>query len=173
MEKKMLFAMICTCVVGFAISSCNSDDGDRVAVNPKDNPMYSEYIRDAKDESAIVHYESCLNAWYLLDASECRYYIYTFTDESNEQFNSLLEKGLITDGALVKFDGKVYGTTDEWRESTYNYLGHLGENYDMLKREYHSDDDNWVLPSQSDWLLNNSKDKAFVLMMPFTITKAE
>lgn len=175
MKKNVLFALISACVLGFAFSSCSSDEDKGVIDSgyPKDNPMYSDYIRDAKDEAATVHYESWSNSWYLIDANEYRYYLFTFSDESNDQFKSLQEKGVITNGIHVKFDGKVYGTSDEWRESVYNYVGHLGENYEMLKREYHSDDDNWILPSQSDWLLSNSKDRTFVLMMPYTITKAE
>ena len=170
MKKKSLFVLVSASILfGMTIISCSNNEESSLRYNSEIEPvyMYSDYLRDAKGETATLHYESWLNIWYLLDKNECRYYVFTHDNESNDKFRSLMEEGVIVDGASVIFDGKVYGTTDEWRENMTDYLAHLGNQSDVLR------DNQWTLPLKSDWLQSNSEDKAFVLMVPFNIKRVE
>ena len=174
MKKKSLIALVCAIAMGgFVFSACSSDteDDTKYATSylacPDRVYIYSDFLREAKDETATLHYEAWSNIWYLLDKDENRYYIFTYTDESNDTFRTLMEKGVIVDGASVKFDGQVYGTADVFREVGVNYLDRLEKEPDVVR------DHQWILPLKSDWLQANSKDKAFVLMIPFTIELAE
>lgn len=175
MKKKNLIALVCAIAFGgFVLSACSSD-ADYVSkdyatsdiASPDKVYIYSDFLREAKDETATLHYEAWSNIWYLLDKEENRYYIFTYTDESIECFRTLMEKGIIVDGTSVKFDGQVYGTSDEFREISINYLDRLAKEPDVVR------DHQWTLPSKSDWLQSNSKDKAFVLMVPFNIERVD
>ena len=142
MEKKSLFELICVVLlVGMSVSSCSSDDEDEDNSIPRpSNTIYGDYVRDAKGELASVHYEK--GEWFLLDSDGNRYYFYLSSDNvDHEYFDSLVSNGILADGAHVIFDGKVYSTSDTWREAMGN-----------------------TIPD---------KEKTFVLMDPYTITKAE
>ena len=142
MEKKNLFVLICVVLlVGMSVSSCSSDDEDEDNSIPRpSNTIYGDYVRDAKGELASVHYEK--GKWFLLDSDGNRYYLYLSSDNVDyEYFDSLVSNGILAEGAYVIFDGKVYSTSDTWREAMENRIP--------------------------------DKEKTFVLMEPYTITKAE
>ena len=142
MEKKNLFVLICVVLlVGMSVSSCSSDDEDEDNSIPRpSNTIYGDYARDAKGELASVHYEK--GKWFLLDSDGNRYYLYLSSDNVDyEYFDSLVSNGILAEGAYVIFDGKVYSTSDTWREAMENRIP--------------------------------DKEKTFVLMEPYTITKAE
>ena len=142
MEKKNLFVLICVVLlVGMSVSSCSSVDEESDNSIPRpSNTIYGDYVRDAKGELASVHYEK--GKWFLLDSDGNRYYLYLSSDNVDyEYFDSLVSNGILAEGAYVIFDGKVYSTSDTWREAMENRIP--------------------------------DKEKTFVLMEPYTITKAE
>ena len=170
MEKKGLFVLVFAMLfVGMAVSSCSSDDEESAnSVVPPDNPIYGDYLKEVKGETATVFYENWSRNWILLDSDGHRYYFFLSSDNvDHEYFDSLVKNEVLADGAHVKFDGKVYSTSDGWRESTANWLDWACHDKDAL--EYAGG----YLPSKAEWLQNNSKEKAFVLMEPYTITKTE
>lgn len=169
MEKKCLFLLTYVLLlVSMTVSSCSSDDEESSNVVRPDNPIYGDYIKDVEGETATVYYENWSRNWILLDSDGHRYYFFLSSDNvDHEYFDSLVKNGVLADGAQVKFDGKVYSTSDGWRESTANWLDWACRDHDAL--EYAGG----YLPSKAEWLYNNSKEKAFVLMEPYTITKVE
>ena len=170
MEKKSLFELICVVLLaGMSVSSCSSDDeeSDYSKIRP-DNPIYGDYVKDVEGENALVFYETWSRNWILLDSDGHRYYFFLSSDNVDHgYFDSLVNNGVLADGAQVIFDGKVYSTSDGWRESTANWLDWACHDQDAL--EYAGG----YLPSKAEWLYNNSKENAFVLMEPYTITKVE
>jgi hypothetical protein len=156
-------------LASMTVSSCSSDDEDLENSLPRPNyPIYGDYIRNVEGETATVFYENWSRNWILLDSDGHRYYFFLSSDNvDHEYFDSLVKNKVLADGAQVKFDGKVYNTSDGWRESISNWLDWACSDHDAL--EYAGG----YLPSKAEWLYNNSKENAFVLMEPYTITKVE
>jgi hypothetical protein len=144
MEKKVLFVLAFAMLfIGMTVSSCSSDEDAPDNSIPRPNyPIYGDYIRDAKGEAATVYYENWLSNWALLDSDGNRYYFNLSSDSvDHAHFESLVKNGVLADDAHVKFDGKVYSTSDKWKEAVGNRIP--------------------------------DKEKTFVLMEPYTITKVE
>ena len=144
MEKKVLFVLAFAMLfIGMTVSSCSSNEEDLENSLPRPNdPIYGVYIRDAKSEAATVYYEEWLSNWALLDSDGNRYYFNLSSDSvDHAHFESLVKNGVLADDAHVKFDGKVYSTSDKWKEAVGNRIP--------------------------------DKEKTFVLMEPYTITKVE
>jgi hypothetical protein len=142
MEKKVLFVLAFAMLfIGMTVSSCSSDEEAQENSIPR--PSYTicgDYIRDAKSEAASVCYEK--GEWFLLDPDGNRYYFNLSSDSvDHAHFDSLVKNGVLADGANVVFDGKIYSTSDKWKEAVGNRIP--------------------------------DKEKTFVLMEPYTITKVE
>ena len=142
MKIQSIFAILMLLAVTM-LAGCSSDEDAPDNSIPRPNyPIYSDYIRDAKGEAATVYYENWLSNWALLDSAGNRYYFNLSSDSvDHAHFDSLVKNGVLADGSHVKFDGKVYSTSDKWKEAVGNRI--------------------------------QDKEKTFVLMEPYTITKVE
>lgn len=148
MEKKVLFVLAFAMLfIGMTVSSCSSDEDAPDNSIPRPNyPIYGDYIRDAKGEAATVYYEEWLSNWALLDPDGNRYYFNLSSDSvDHAHFESLVKNGVLADGAHVKFDGKFDGKVYCISDKWKEAVGNR-------------------IPD---------KEKTFVLMEPYTITKVE
>ena len=169
MKKNVLFALISACVLGFAFSSCSSDEEDNKDVNngvyEADFRKHTDHISDVvKDEYGVVwkdYFDGCM---YIDAANGNRYYL-AATGEFLDEVQPMLEKeGVLVEGNNVNFSGNVYDSDErwipglEWRLETYGWN-------DGAKEAAAHGLYNFELPTPGH---------AFWLVTPdYTITKAE
>ena len=170
MEKKVLFALICAGVFGFAFSACSSDninDYGFVVEDQWDSRIF-DYISDIDDETGIVYCDYFVGGMYIDAANGNRYYLM----EENElpvdddgvvglsTIERLKEAGILVDKNNVKFSGKVYEMPKEWISRLQWRLENYGWN--EYARLYQAQ---LELPKEGH---------SFLLMAPdFTIENAE
>ena len=168
MKKNLLFALICACVMGFAASSCSSDESDesdeRVYDNAKIYRVHADYISDINDEYGVVRFDYFAANTYIDAANGNRYYL-AATGEFLLEIQPQLEKaGILVEGNKVKFSGKVYDSDERWIPDLQWRLDNYGWN-DGAKEAASYGLYNFELPTAGH---------AFWLVTPdFTIENAE
>ena len=168
MNKKVLFALICASVMGFALSSCSSDDGgivDDALSNTRasaksvsgansEYPICTDYISDINDEYGVVRFDYFSANMYIDAANGNRYYL-AGTGEFLLEIQPQLEKaGILVEGNNVKFSGKVYDTDERWIPGLQWRLDNYGWN-DGAKEAASYGLYNFELPTlgQTFWLV--------------------
>lgn len=110
MNKKVLIVLISACVLGFAFSSCSSDEREEsVDAYVKVFCVHTDHISDVvNDEYGVVCRDYFDGNMYIDAANGNRYYL-AATGEFLNEIQPMLEKeGILVEGNNVKFSGKVY-----------------------------------------------------------------
>ena len=161
MKRNVLFALICVCVMGFAFSSCSSDDGEESldSVYPKVFRKFTDNISDVVNGEYGVVYRDYFDGCMYIDATNGnRYYLAT------EVQPMLEEAGILVEGNKVKFSGEVYDPDERWIPALEWRLENYGWN-DGAKEAAAHGLYNFELPTEGH---------TFWLVAPnFTITKVE
>ena len=165
MKKNVLFALISACVLGFAASSCSSDESDeRVYDTWEIYRVYTDYISDINDEYGVIHGDYYTSHMYIEAANGNRYYFLLRTEVPLFDLESCFEVLGFADGDKVKFSGKVYDSDERWIPGLQWRLDNYGWN-DYAKEAAAHGLYNFELPTIGH---------TFWLVAPdFTITKAE
>lgn len=165
MKKKVFFALICACVIGFAASSCSSDKSDEPVYDTGEiYRVYTDYISDINDEYGVIHGDYYASHMYIEVANGNRYYFLPRTEVPVFDIESCFEVLGFADGDKVKFSGKVYDSDERWIPGLQWRLDNYGWN-DYAKEAASNGLYNYELPTAGH---------TFWLVAPdFTITKAE
>ena len=180
MKKKVSFALICACVMGFATSSCNNNE-DVLGCNNNEDVLgqkpetleeakergysYTDYISDVNDESGVVCVDTFFGYTYIECVNGNRYYLWPETNLPEDGLTTLdrLEnEGILVDGNNVKFSGKVYDTNELFFESQ-RYIVEYQLKDPQNASPYLPSIDQLPTPGHTFWLVAPN----------FTITKAE
>ena len=170
MKKNVLFALISACVLGFAFSSCSSDEESNKdvvnsGVNEADFRVHTDHISDVvNDEYGVVCRDYFDGNMYIDAANGNRYYLAATGEFLNEVQPMLEKEGILVEGNNVKFSGKVYDSDERWIPALEWRLENYGWN-DGAKEAAAHGLYNFELPTPGH---------AFWLVTPdYTITKAE
>ena len=166
MKKNVLIVLISACVLGFAFSSCSSDEREEsVDAYVKVFCVHTDHISDVvNDEYGVVCRDYFDGNMYIDAANGNRYYL-AATGEFLNEIQPMLEKeGILVEGNNVKFSGKVYDSDERWIPALEWRLENYGWN-DGAKEAAAHGLYNFELPTPGH---------AFWLVTPdYTITKAE
>ena len=138
MKKNVLFALICAGVMGFAVSSCSSDDNDLVAggIDVEVICKFTDIISDINGETGVVYKDYFDGNMYIDAADGNRYYLMDDNERPIDDNGVLglttVERlegaGILAERNVVKFSGKVYGADERWIESLQWRLEKYGWN---------------------------------------------
>ena len=126
MKKNVLFALISACVLGFAFTSCSSDDNDLVAGGRDVEVIrkYTDVISEINGETGVIYMDYFDGGMYIDAADGNRYYLHDDSERPIDDNGVLglttIERlegaGVLTEKNVVKFSGKVYGADERWIE---------------------------------------------------------